>query len=40
MAFQRGEDTDAGYMGALITYDHYQDLRLIRMAIGGKVPGE
>ena len=40
MAFQRGDETDDGFIGALITFDHYQDLRLIRMAIGGKVPGE
>lgn len=40
LAFQRGDETDNGFMGALLIVDHHADVRLIRMALAGKVDGE
>ncbi len=40
LAFQRGDATDDGFLGALLVVDHHADVRLIRMALTGKIDGE
>lgn len=40
MACKRGEESDLGYLGAMIENEHYADIRMIRQALGVKVDGE